>query len=71
VHFTLPDGVKAPRPGDIVTVTVSEAGPYHLIADPKTSAEITVRRTIGGDAFERLNEGAETKRIALSITPTK
>ncbi|MEN9993243.1 MAG: hypothetical protein RLY83_813 [Actinomycetota bacterium] len=71
VHFTLPDGVKAPRPGDIVTVTVSEAGPYHLIADPKTSAEITVRRTIGGDAFERLNEEAETKRIALSITPAK
>ena len=71
VHFTLPDGVKAPRPGDIVTVTVSEAGPYHLIADPKTSAEIAVRRTIGGDAFERLNDEAETKRIALSITPAK
>lgn len=71
VHFSLPDGVKRPRPGDLVTVTVSEAAPYHLLADPKSSAEIIVRRTIGGDAFERLNEEAETKRIALSITPVK
>jgi tRNA-2-methylthio-N6-dimethylallyladenosine synthase len=71
VHFSLPEGVKRPRPGDLVTVTVSEAAPYHLLADPKTSSEISVRRTIGGDAFERLNEEAETKRIALSITPVK
>lgn len=71
VHFSLPEGVKRPRPGDLATVTVSEAGPYHLIADPKTSSEITIRRTIGGDAFERLNDEAETKRIALSITPVK
>lgn len=71
VHFSLPEGVKRPRPGDLVIVTVSEAAPYHLLADPKTSSEISVRRTIGGDAFERLNEEAETKRIALSITPVK
>ena len=71
VHFSLPEGVKRPRPGDLATVTVSEAGPYHLIADPKTSSEITIRRTIGGDAFERLNDEAETKRVALSITPVK
>lgn len=71
VHFSLPEGVKRPRPGDLVTVKVSEAAPYHLLADPKTSSEISVRRTIGGDAFERLNEEAETKRIALSITPVK
>lgn len=71
VHFSLPEGVKRPRPGDLATVTVSEAGPYHLIADPKTAAEIAIRRTIGGDAFERLNDEAETKRIALSITPVK
>jgi tRNA-2-methylthio-N6-dimethylallyladenosine synthase len=71
VHFSLPEGVRRPRPGDIVTVTITEAAPYHLLADPKTSEEIVIRKTIGGDAFERMNDEAETKRIALSITPAK
>ncbi|MCX8528604.1 MAG: tRNA (N6-isopentenyl adenosine(37)-C2)-methylthiotransferase MiaB [Rhodoluna sp.] len=53
VHFSLPDGVLAPRPGDLVTVTVHEAGPFHLISDPKTAAEIEVRRSIAGDAWDR------------------
>jgi tRNA-2-methylthio-N6-dimethylallyladenosine synthase len=71
VHFTVPEGVRAPRPGDIVSVTVTEAAPYHLLADPKSVEEISIRRTIGGDASERLGEEAETKRIALSISPVK
>jgi tRNA-2-methylthio-N6-dimethylallyladenosine synthase len=71
VHFTVPEGVRAPRPGDIVSVTVTEAAPYHLLADPKSAEEISIRRTIGGDASERLGEEAETKRIALSISPVK
>jgi tRNA-2-methylthio-N6-dimethylallyladenosine synthase len=71
VHFSLPEGVRRPRPGDLVNVTVTDAAPYHLLADPKSADEIQIRRTIGGDAFERLNEDAETKRIALSITPVK
>jgi tRNA-2-methylthio-N6-dimethylallyladenosine synthase len=51
VHFDVPEGGEIPRPGDIVTVTITEAAPYHLLAD--NSSNYSVRRTIGGDAFER------------------
>lgn len=71
VHFSLPAGMRAPRPGDLVTVTVTDAAPYHLMADPKSADEITVRRTIGGDAFERISAETETKRKSLSLSPRK
>ena len=51
MHFDVPEGGEVPRPGDIVTVTIAEAAPYHLLADG--SSNYSVRRTIGGDAFER------------------
>ena len=53
VHFSLPEGVLAPRPGDLATVTIHEAGPFHLISDPATSADIEIRRSIAGDAWDR------------------
>ena len=53
VHFSVPQGVLAPRPGDLATVTVEESGPFHLIADPKTANDIVIRRTIAGDAWDR------------------
>src|SRR5690606_36931691 len=31
VHFTVPDGAEAPRPGDMVTVDVTYAAPHHLV----------------------------------------
>ncbi|WP_415855796.1 tRNA (N6-isopentenyl adenosine(37)-C2)-methylthiotransferase MiaB, partial [Sinomonas sp. G460-2] len=34
VHFSVPAGADEPRPGDLVTVTVTAAAPHHLIADP-------------------------------------
>jgi tRNA-2-methylthio-N6-dimethylallyladenosine synthase len=71
VHFSLPAGMRAPRPGDLVTVTITDAAPYHLMADPKSAVEITVRRTIGGDAFERISAETETKRKSLSLSPRK
>ncbi len=46
VHFT-PAGT-APRPGDVVTVTVTSAAPNYLIADGRPAA---VRPTPGGDAW--------------------
>lgn len=49
VHFTVPDGIEIPRPGDVVTTTVTGAAPYHLLAD----TEITVRHTRAGDAWDR------------------
>lgn len=33
VHFPVPEGPDAPRPGDLATVTVSYAAPHHLVAD--------------------------------------
>ena len=53
VHFSLPEGVFAPRPGDLATVTVHEAGPFHLLSDPASAADITIRPTIAGDAWDR------------------
>ena len=53
VHFSLPEGVSAPRPGDLVTVKVDEAGPFHLLADPATANDLQIRSTIAGDAWDR------------------
>ena len=38
----------------MVTVTVTEAFPFHLIADSADSAPLRIRRTIAGDAWDRL-----------------
>jgi tRNA-2-methylthio-N6-dimethylallyladenosine synthase len=53
VHFSVPEGVATPRPGDLVTVKVDEAGPFHLIADPTSAAEVQIRATRAGDAWDR------------------
>ena len=53
VHFEVPEGESAPRPGDLVTVTVSRAAPYFLVADQVAGTRFDVRRTRGGDAFDR------------------
>ena len=71
VHFSLPEGVRRPRPGDFVTVTVTEAAPYHLLADPTSADEISVRRTIGGDAWERLEAEPKPARKTLELSPRK
>ena len=49
VHFR-PSGDDTIRPGDIVTVDVTDAAPHHLIADGAIRAH---RRTRAGDAHER------------------
>jgi tRNA-2-methylthio-N6-dimethylallyladenosine synthase len=46
VHFTPEE--TTPRPGDVVTVTVSRAAPHYLVADGTPA----VRRTRAGDAWE-------------------
>jgi len=48
VHFT-PEGTS-PRPGDIVTTVITRGAPHYLVAD---GPPISVRRTRGGDAWER------------------
>ncbi|WP_433159967.1 tRNA (N6-isopentenyl adenosine(37)-C2)-methylthiotransferase MiaB [Kribbella sp. CA-247076] len=52
VHFALPEGVEAPRPGDVATVEVTYGAPHHLVADVFGS----VRRTRAGDAWERAQD---------------
>ncbi|SDS47969.1 tRNA-i(6)A37 thiotransferase enzyme MiaB [Agrococcus carbonis] len=52
VHFS-PGGLTgadAPRPGDVVTVEITHAAPFHLIADAEP---LGLRRTRAGDAWDR------------------
>lgn len=55
VHFSVPEGGETPRPGDLVTLRITEAAPFHLIADPVSAeaAEYSVRRSRAGDAWDR------------------
>ena len=52
VHFSVPEGCETPRPGDMVTVPITEAGSFHLISDP-TAEQYQLRRTRAGDAWDR------------------
>ncbi|MWB99565.1 tRNA (N6-isopentenyl adenosine(37)-C2)-methylthiotransferase MiaB [Agromyces seonyuensis] len=53
VHFELPAGSPTPRPGDTVTVTVTQAAPFYLVADSVDGAPLRIRRTRAGDAWDR------------------
>lgn len=53
VHFEILEGAETPRPGDVVTVTVSRAAPYFLVADSVAGSKYELRRTAGGDAWDR------------------
>jgi tRNA-2-methylthio-N6-dimethylallyladenosine synthase len=53
VHFEIPEGAEIPRPGDLVSVTISGAAPYHLLADLTADSSYSVRRTRAGDAWDR------------------
>ncbi|WP_029150711.1 tRNA (N6-isopentenyl adenosine(37)-C2)-methylthiotransferase MiaB [Microbacterium indicum] len=53
VHFEVPEGSEIPRPGDVVTVTITRAAPSHLLADSVDGAPLAIRRTRAGDAWDR------------------
>ena len=53
VHFEVPAGSETPRPGDVVSVTVTHAAPFHLLADSVDGAPLRIRRTRAGDAWDR------------------
>ena len=53
VHFEVTPGSELPRPGDVVTVTITHGAPFHLLADDPTGAPLRIRRTRGGDAWDR------------------
>jgi tRNA-2-methylthio-N6-dimethylallyladenosine synthase len=63
VHFTPED--TTPRPGDLVTVTISRAAPHYLVAD---GAPAAVRRTRAGDAWEaRLTADSAPGRVPVTL----
>jgi tRNA-2-methylthio-N6-dimethylallyladenosine synthase len=64
VHFA--DHGTAPRPGDIVTTTVTRGAPHYLLAD---GAPLEVRRTRAGDAWEARQRAAEAP-AATAATAT-
>ena len=70
VHFALPEGLAdadRPRPGDMVTVEVTYGAPHNLIADSAvTGGTFSVRRTAGGDAWERA-QGMPAKKPAVGL----
>ena len=51
VHFDAPDAGERPRPGDVVSLTVTHAAPFHLIAG--SDGPLRIRRTRAGDAWDR------------------
>ncbi|MDN5686238.1 MAG: tRNA (N6-isopentenyl adenosine(37)-C2)-methylthiotransferase MiaB [Brachybacterium sp.] len=71
VHLSLPAELpesERPRPGDLVTATVTRAAPHYLIADSAldvahgasaTREQFSVRRTRSGDAWEAGAEGID------------
>jgi tRNA-2-methylthio-N6-dimethylallyladenosine synthase len=53
VHFEVTPHSQVPRPGDVVTVTISEAKPFYLLADSADGSPLVIRRTRAGDAWDR------------------
>jgi len=63
VHFEVPSQLEIPRPGDLVTVTATDAKPYFLFAD-QPAAGYLVQRTRAGDAFDKLGEASCATDVA-------
>ncbi|TAL46299.1 MAG: tRNA (N6-isopentenyl adenosine(37)-C2)-methylthiotransferase MiaB [Salinibacterium sp.] len=53
VHFEVPAGSAVPRPGDAVSLTITGAASFHLIADAPDGRPLDIRRTSAGDAWDR------------------
>ena len=61
VHVSVPVGSERPRPGDLVTTTITGAAAFHLTADH--DVPLVVRRTRAGDAWDR----AEAESCAAPV----
>ena len=66
VHFSVPHGAQTPRPGDFVTVPITQAGGFHLLSDP-TAADYHLRRSRAGDAWDRWQ--ADSCGVGTTQTP--
>ncbi|MGL4340684.1 MAG: tRNA (N6-isopentenyl adenosine(37)-C2)-methylthiotransferase MiaB [Rhodoglobus sp.] len=70
VHFDVPIGSPAPRPGDVVTVEITQAASFHLVADSINGAALTIRRTRAGDAWERARAASCAAPVAVASPAT-
>jgi tRNA-2-methylthio-N6-dimethylallyladenosine synthase len=61
-----PVGGGAPRPGDLVTVTVTQAAPHYLLSD---AALLSLRRTRAGDAWEAAATASAPVAPAMAAAP--
>ena len=52
VHFSVPEGADTPRPGDLVTLPITEVAAFHLVSDP-CAQQYALRRSRAGDAWDR------------------
>jgi tRNA-2-methylthio-N6-dimethylallyladenosine synthase len=64
IHHVAP-APDAPRPGDVVTVTVTRAAPHYLLSD---ATPLSLRRTRAGDAWEAAAT-APTPAAPAATTP--
>src|SRR5699024_7506369 len=64
VHLALPADLAEedlPRPGDMVTATVTGSAPHHLIADSgRDGGQFLVRRTRAGQAWQQRRSTTHT-----------
>ncbi|MBN9238069.1 MAG: tRNA (N6-isopentenyl adenosine(37)-C2)-methylthiotransferase MiaB [Micrococcales bacterium 70-64] len=67
VHFEVPEGSGVPRPGDIVSVVISQAQSFHLVADSPDGSPLAIRRTRAGDTWDR----AEAESCAVPSAPAR
>ncbi|MFD1713028.1 tRNA (N6-isopentenyl adenosine(37)-C2)-methylthiotransferase MiaB [Amnibacterium flavum] len=53
VHFEVPQHSPVPRPGDLVHAVVTQAAPFHLLADDPSGSPLRITPTRAGDAWDR------------------
>ena len=54
----------APRPGDVVTVTITRAAPHYLLSD---AGPLSLRRTRAGDAWEAATAAPAPTAVLLGM----
>jgi tRNA-2-methylthio-N6-dimethylallyladenosine synthase len=76
VHVAVDPDIEPPRPGDMVTTTVTYAAPHYLVADPTlTSSDVSeevrftrlIRPTAAGDAWERRIRAEQAPDITTDV----
>lgn len=70
VHVAIPAGSERPRPGDMVTATVTHGAPHYLVADSGlVGGTYRVRKTRAGDAWDAAQAAkAEAMRPATEVS---